>query len=369
MTKRKKHTIGLTVLLAAMMASVSQAADLWGLKEGNPGIKSARSLVFGPDNILIIGDTKAAAVVAIDTGDKKGNASSVHFGIEGLQRTLASKLGTGELRVNDLAINPGNGAAYLSITLGKGDDSEPSIVRVTGDGNVSVVSLSKVKFAKVTLPNVPEDRVQKGRRGSYNRRDDAITDLAYIDGKIIVSGLADGQSGSKVRELAFPFSESDQGTTIEIYHGAHGKVENGSAIRTFVPFNINGEPTLLAGYVCTPLVKFPLKSLNGKKTTGTTVAELGNRNRPLDMIVYTKNKQDFILMANDRRGVMKISTEDIATNKGITSRVAGGGTAGQTYETIEAWKGVVQLDRQSDTTATVIIATEENLSLKTIPLP
>jgi hypothetical protein len=349
------------------MASVSHAADLWGLKEGNPGLKSARSLVFGPANILIVADTKSAAVVAIDTGDKKGDSAAVKFDIDGLQKKLAEAVGTTEFKVNDLAINPGNGTAYLSLTLGKDEDAEASIVRISGDGKISSVSLSKVKFSKVTLPNAPEDKLIKTRRRSINRRDDVVTDLAYVNGKVIVSGLTDGPSGSKVRQLEFPFVESDQGTTIEIYHGAHGRVEDYAAIRTFVPFNINGEPTLLAGYVCTPLVKFPLNSLNGKKTKGTTIAELGNRNRPLDMIVYRKDKQEFILMANDRRGVMKISTENIATNKGINERVSG--TAGLTYETIEAWKGVVQLDRQSDTTATVIIADGSNLSLKTLPLP
>ena len=39
--------------------------------------------------------------------------------------------------------------------------------------------------------------------------------------------------------------------------------------------NINGEPSLLAGFVCTPLVRFPVNSLkSSEKTRGTTVAEL-----------------------------------------------------------------------------------------------
>ena len=70
-------------------------------------------------------------------------------------------------------------------------------------------------------------------------------------------------------------------------------------MRAFVPFVIDGEPHLLAGFQCTPLVKFPLNALNpGKKVTGTTVAELGNRNRPYDMIVYEKDGKDYLLMAN-----------------------------------------------------------------------
>ena len=44
---------------------------------------------------------------------------------------------------------------------------------------------------------------------------------------------------------------------------------------------------------------------------GKTIAELGNRNKPLDMISYKKEGKDYLLMANSSRGVMKISTENI----------------------------------------------------------
>jgi hypothetical protein len=36
---------------------------------------------------------------------------------------------------------------------------------------------------------------------------------------------------------------------------------------------------------------------------GTTIAELGNRNRPTDMIVYRKGGKDYLLIANTSRGV------------------------------------------------------------------
>ncbi len=56
------------------------------------------------------------------------------------------------------------------------------------------------------------------------------------------------------------------------------------------------QPHVLAAYTCTPLVKFPLSDLKpGEKVKGTTIAELGNRNRPLDMIVYQKDGKDYVL--------------------------------------------------------------------------
>jgi hypothetical protein len=41
---------------------------------------------------------------------------------------------------------------------------------------------------------------------------------------------------------------------------------------------------IVASYLCTPLVKFPVSALSpGSKVQGTTIAEFGNRNRPVDM--------------------------------------------------------------------------------------
>ena len=57
---------------------------------------------------------------------------------------------------------------------------------------------------------------------------------------------------------------------------------------------------------------FPVTSLKaGEKVHGKTVAELGNRNVPLDMIVYEKDGKQYLLLSNSARGVMKISTDKI----------------------------------------------------------
>jgi hypothetical protein len=86
------------------------------------------------------------------------------------------------------------------------------------------------------------------------------------------------------------------------------------------------------------------------------------------MIVYEKDGKDFLLLTNSARGVMKISTEDIASNKGLSKRVSG--TAGQSYETIASLQGVVQLDKLNDTKAVVLIQAESGaMQLKTVELP
>lgn len=343
------------------MGSVSQAAE-WGLKKGLVTLQSAPTIAFGPDGILFVGDAKAASVVAIDTGDSKGSAKRAQINIDDVNKQVAGLFDSPGSKIADLAVNPLSGNIYVAVSTKAG----AALVKINDAGKLSRVALDDVPHATVELPGAPEDKViRRGNRES-NLRNDAVTDLAWVDGKVIVSGLSDSKSA--VREIAFPFVKSDTGSSVEIYHGAHGKLEDYSAIRTFVPFNINGEPSLLAGYVCTPLVKFPLSGLKaGEKTRGTTVAELGNRNRPLDMIVYEKDGQEWLLLANSARGIMKISTKDIAKNEGINERV--NGTAGQPYDTVP-WEGVVQLDKQGDGHAVILVQDGETTqNLKTVELP
>ena len=90
----------------------------------------------------------------------------------------------------------------------------------------------------------------------------------------------------------------------------HQQLETRAPMYAFVPYTVNNQPFIIGAYTCTPLVRFPvadLKPNSGSKYRGQTIAELGAGNRPIDMIVYRKGGKDFILMANTRRGVMKIA--------------------------------------------------------------
>jgi hypothetical protein len=104
------------------------------------------------------------------------------------------------------------------------------------------------------------------------------------------------------------------------------------------------------------------------KVRGTTVAELGNRNRPLDMFVYKKDGKDYILLSNSSRGLMKIDAQGIGSQEGIEQKIDD--KAGLSYETIEVLKGVVQLDRLGEDMAVALIAGPDGKEdLKTIELP
>jgi len=335
-------------------------ADVW--KRGAPELRSAGALAFAPGGVLFVADPTAAAIVAIRTGDTQGDPARVQIAVDGIDQAIADLLGTtaSGILINDLAVNPASGKAYLSVSRGRGDDALPVLIRVGGDGELTEFALSDVEYCHVALPNAPDE----------GRRTESITDLAFVGDQVIVAGLSNEEFSSKLRSIAYPFEAGDPGTSVEIYHGAHGAYETRAPVRTLAAYEIDGKPNILAAYTCTPLVMFPLEELEpGKKIRGTTVAELGNRNRPLDMVVYTKEGREYLLIANSSRGLMKVTTAGLAEAEGITEPVNGGKTAGLGYETIDYLEGVVQLDKLDDDFVVVLMETDGGQVLTTVETP
>lgn len=338
-------------MVCALSLFVSAASAVSGLTPGSVDLKSAGPMTFASSGVLIIGDPKAAEVFALDTGDAKVAGDLEKSLPSDLRAAVASTLGAGEVTINDLAVNPETGNVMLSVTAG----DAVCLVRLGRDGQLSKLDLSNIAHARKALPNPPADKVSGSGRRARNLRDESITDVAFFDGKVIVSGASDGDQKSAVVEFPFPFAKNTIVTNVEIYHAAHGRVED-PAIRTFVPMNLGGKPSLLAGFTCTPLVNFPLADLGGdEKVRGKTIAELGNRNRPIDMFVYEKDGAAFLLLSNTVRGVMKVSTDGIDDVAGLTEKVSGGGTAGQSLQTIESLVDVSQMDKLSETQGIALV--------------
>jgi hypothetical protein len=363
----------IALLLLALVTLVSSAdAATPGTKNGKIELQSTGPLAFGPEGVLLVGDTKAATIYAIDTAESKANPANARHSVTDVTGKIAGLLGTSPdgIQIVDMAVNPETGTAYFSVGRGRGSDATPVLIRLIS-GKFEHFKLDQVAFSKAELPNAPADKVTGQGRRKANKRLMSITDMAYIDNRVIVSGLSNEEFASNLRSFEFPFENSTAGASIEIFHGAHGRYETRSPVRTFVPFNIDGEPHVVAAYTCTPLVKFPVAQLtDGEKVRGTTIAELGNHNRPLDMIAYRKDGKDYLLMSNSARGVMKISTDKLDGKEGITKKVGGDGLAGQNYDTVKSLKDIVQLDKLNDHYAVVLVQAEgKSANLETIPLP
>jgi len=358
-----------TLKLAAMLslvvltASAPVAAPLGSSVAVGPTFQSMSRLAFGPDGVLYVADTNAASIVAVDLGTQPGAAGTKD--IPGIDAKIAALLGTEakEIAVTDLAVHPKTRHSYLSVMRGTGADAKPALLRVDGTGALSLVAMDALKFTMVALPN-PVPNAATGR----NNRSQAITDMAFLDGRLYVAGLSNEEFSSKFWSLPYPFASADAGTSVEIFHGAHGRLETQSPVHSFVPTRVNGQPTLIAGYLCTPLVRFPVGDLKpGAKVLGTTIAELGNGNRPIDMILYKKDGREFLLMSNTNRGVMKIATDNFGTQTGITTRIAD--KAGIGYETVTSMTGIEQLDLLDATHSIVLARTPAGLNLQAVVLP
>lgn len=350
----------LAISVAAFTAAASIAAPTDGMTKGTPAIKSISTMAFGPSGVLFIGDPASASIFAVATNDTTATGKD-DVKLEKVTETIASMVGipADQLTLNDMKVNPASGNVFLAVTRGKGANATPVLLKLTRDGKLNEFSLRDVNFSSVKIPNATD-----------RNRNEAITGIGYVTGKVIVAGLSNEEFASTLRSIPFPFKESGKGSSVEIFHGAHGKYETNAPIRTFVSYKVADKDEILAAYTCTPLVRIPVEDLKpGAKVKGKTIAELGNRNRPLDMIVYSKDGKDFILMANSARGVMKIPAAEFAGAEAITKRPASD-KAGVSYETITTLKGVEQLDKLDDTRAVLLVKTESGaVNLTTIPLP
>jgi hypothetical protein len=305
--------------------------------------------------------------------------------IPAIDGKIAALLGVDvkNLLITDMVVNPKTRNTYISVMRGQGPSATPALLRVDGAGKIDVISFDQVRYSRIGVPNPPpaETPLVLGDRripvANYPDRIDpkglmgvqTITHMAFIDGKLYVSGLSNEEFASKMRVIPYPFVTADNGTSVEIYHGSHGQLETFSPVFTFVPYTIDGVPSIVASYLCTPLVKFPVSALKpGSKVQGTTIAEFGNRNRPVDMIIYKKNGLDFILMSNNTRGVMKVPTSPFGKAQAITKQIPT--TAGVPFETIASMKGVQQLDLLDSTRALLLVQSASGaLDLQAAALP
>ena len=148
-------------------------------------------------------------------------------------------------------------------------------------------------------------------RVAYDRlRTVTVTDMAYVDGLLLVAGASNEEFSSTFRRIPFPFNGNSQSNSLEIFHVSHGMYETASPIHTFVPYGSN--TSVQASYTCTPIVHFSLGDLkSGTQAKGKTIAELGSGNTPLDMVSYRRDGEEYLLVYNSTHPLMKIACKDI----------------------------------------------------------
>jgi hypothetical protein len=320
-----------------------------GFTKGTPAVKSISALTFGSDGVLFIGDSKSASIFAVDTKDTKKNAKGTATEIKNIDQKIAEALGTQKENISivDMAVNPVSKKVYIAV---QSSDGTPVILTLTND-KIQSFSLKDVNFSTIALNDVVAEDAKDGRGRPI--RMSTISDMGFANGKVLVSGLSNKEFSSTLRSIPFPFGDSQDEASLEIYHASHGRYETTAPIKTFTTGKINGKDYIIASYTCTPLVLFPLDELKGgAHVKGRTVAEMGSGNTPLDMITITKDGNSYLVMANTSYPVAKVDYKTIAAFEGtLTQRVSG--TAGTAFDK-SALTSVLQLDKLDDNQVVMI---------------
>jgi len=353
-------------------ATVTADGDLASV---NGGLKSAGALAFGPDGVLFVGDSIGGAITAIDTGDRTPVASAAQVNIQRIDEKLAALVGVmpGDILINDVAVNPISKNVYVSAARGRGPDAAPLVVRVDGSGKLTLLPLDAVKHETVSLADAPDANPS----GRQNPRTQTITDMAYVNGNLMIAGMSNEEWSSALRSIPYPFKTASKGTQLQIWHASHGRYETQSPVRTFVPYTIDGQQYVLAAYTCTPLVKIPVSDLKaGAQVKGVTISDLGSGNQPLDMVPYKKDGHEFILIANSSFGVVKLHADNLGQYKPIDSPTVVD-VAGAPYDKITAVTNVRHLTQFDNSRALVLTSAGGGgfgpatgpFSLQTVALP
>ncbi len=346
---KKLYVISVVALIAffAISATKKTTPLTANFTVGNPEVQSINALTFGPEGILFIGDSKSAAIFAIDTKDTETVSKATAVRMRAFDTKIAEKLGTevSNIRITDMAVNPISKNIYFSV---HNADGTPILFKLKGE-EMEVVSLKSISYSKTGVQDaVAADK--KDRRGR-SQRVWAIADMGFYDGKLMVSGLSNQEFSSTFRSISFPFNEKQDHASLEIYHAAHAQFETFAPIKTFTVANIKGQNQLVASYTCTPLVLFPMNELKGgKHVKGRTIAELGAGNSPLDIITMEKDGKSFFVMSNTNRAVMKVKYTDVENYSGKLTEPVNepGKTEGVDYISLPM-VNVLQLDKLDST--------------------
>jgi hypothetical protein len=275
--------------------------------------------------------------------------------VAGIDQKIADALGTqkANITITDMAVNPASKKLYVAI---QNSDGTPALVRVSNKG-IEAVPLKDVNYSSIALNDVYAEDAKDAR--GRPMRISTVSDLAFDNGKVYVSGLSNKEFSSTFRSIPFPFTDKQDQASLEMYHASHGRFETTSPIRTFTISKINGKDYLIASYTCTPLVLYPLDELkSGMHVKGRTVAEMGAGNTPIDMTTIAKNGETYLIMGNTARPVSEVNYKTIASFEGtLTERVPG--KAGTPYTEVASLTKVLQMDKL-DNNKVVIMQKKEN---------
>lgn len=360
---------GLTTRLEAQ--GEGKAALSRGFQRGATAHRSIGALTFAPEGLLFFADPQGGAVYAVDLGETKSSKPAAIPKIDDLGATLAARMGTtaGGVAVQDMAVSPVSGMAYVSVVKLDGTNRAPadpgnySLFAIDAKGAVTPVDLGNALYGKAMLGTAADARITR------------ITDLAYGGHRLFVAALSTEEFASKLYSVPVPFDAAQkvQPYSTNIYHTSHKRWETRSPIQTLIPYRKDGQDYVIGAYVCTPIVRFSLDKLQpGGVAKGVTVAELGAGNQPLEMVAYGKGNDEKLLVSNSKHGMLRVESRLLNETTAVDEKTAatreGHEVAG--IEHVSALDNVTEMGVLSDSQLVVLRkGATASLSLETVALP
>lgn len=303
---------GFTISLATAL-TIGTAA----LAETDLDIKFAGALEFTENGTLFVGDNYNGAIYAFEMPADAGPEQIMPSTIANIDAKIAELLGVGSqaIELNDMASHPITKDLYISVTRIGSSASQPALIQVTQDQQVSLVDLSSFEFQKQALMEFPEGETTFRPRGAGNSgplprdlakgdiplRTLAIMDMEFYEGELFVAGVAHDNFLSSLRRMPYPFDGNQGITNVDMYHITHDQYESRAPIRAMSVQEIDGKAQLVAAYTCSPIVLVPLDDIqDGAKISANTIMDYGN-GQPLDMIPFNMQGQQMLFVTNDSR--------------------------------------------------------------------
>lgn len=311
-----KPMMSLAVASAALIALATPAAAQ---------VRSVSKIEFGPPGILFVADWRASSVHAISL-PTAADATPKPFNLMDLQNGIEHTLGTRDFAVRDLRVRPGTSEVYLAVSYGK--EQAPAVLRVDGAGAISRVDLAKESGGPVMLREAPSGDLTFWDKTP--ERSLTVSAMRWHEGKLYLAGLSNQTFASTLRVVGYPFDGRQAMMSIAMFHTSHDQTETRAPIRTFDFVEVNGVDTLVAAYMCTPLVAIPVSDLkDGAHVTGKTIGELGYGNTPVNMLIYsapddTGKAADWVMVTNVNRNAESIpmtSLVSAVSRPGMTTAV------------------------------------------------
>jgi len=304
-TSRSRYALRLTLLALGLHAAHALAAP----------VLSAGKMTFVDTNTVVVADWRGGQLHTL-TLPPVAAGTPTPFNLKDVSGAIATALHTRpeNLRFEDMAMRPGSEVAYITLSIdggGKGAKPKPVLVSVDAAGKVGRIDLDRSKHASIAIGNLP------GADQSFWRDTPAasytVTDMKFHEGKLYVAGLSNASFASALRVFDFPLNAGAAVASVEMYHPVHNQLETRAPIRKMVITTLNGEPTLVAAFTCSPLVTIPLKDLkDGAHIAAKTVAEFGWGSAPAGMVMFDAGQGPMVLLTHSHKSADLMTVADIA---------------------------------------------------------